>query len=364
MKILAKIAALTALTLTATGVQAQNTQKLSASKANEYGLIYSLPRTVVDITIEAEHTEKTPGEFYNYAKLKLGKNDAITKKDKSVAIKSVTIVPRGIADPDNRWLAQFKAGSTPYMILADNNCPVAVNTEQIVETEAVELPEPVEAAPTPLETAAAGQAITQEMTLSSSLSKRADLAAQRIFELRETRSDLISGQADNTPPDGKSLQLALDNLSAQEAALTAMFEGTTKKYTTVSTITFEPDSESINDELFVRLSPVDGIVDANDLSGAPIYISVDILEQGELPVDEKGITKTFPKGGLAYTIPGRAVISLTYNGQTIAREEVSLAQLGVTFGLDPKLFTDKKQPSKLQLDPTTGAIIVLGPVDE
>ena len=367
MKILAKsakIAALAALTVTATSVQAQSVQKLSASKANDYGLIYSLPRTVVDITIEAEHTEKTPGEFYNYAKLKLGKSDAITRKDKSVAIKSVTIVPRGVADADIRWTVKFKAGSTPYIILADNNCPVAVNTEQTAETATVELPEAVEAAPTPLETAAAGQAITQEMTLSSSLSKRADLVAQRIFELRETRSDLISGQAENTPPDGKSLQLALDNLSAQEAALTAMFEGTTKKYTTVSTVTFEPDSESINDEIFVRLSPVDGIVDANDLSGAPIYISVDILEQGELPLGEKGEPRTFPKGGLAYTIPGRALITLTYEGQTIAREEISLAQLGVTFGLDPGLFTDKKQPSKLQLDPATGAIVLLGPVDE
>ena len=199
------------------------------------------------------------------------------------------------------------------------------------------------------------------MTLGSSLSKRADLAAQRIFELRENRSDLISGQADNTPPDGKSLQLALDNLSAQEAALTAMFTGTEKKYTTVSTVTFEPDSESISNEIFVRLSPVDGVVDANDLSGAPIYISLDILRQGELPLNEKGEIKTFPKGGLAYNIPGTALVTLTYEGREIVRKEIDLAQLGVTFGLDPKLFTDKKQPSKLQLDPVTGAIILLGP---
>lgn len=105
-------------------------------------------------------------------------------------------------------------------------------------------------------------------------------------------------------------------------------------------------------------------MDSNDLSGAPIYISVDILEQGELPVNEKGETKAFPKGGLAYNIPGRALITLSYEGQQIASAEVSLAQLGVTFGLDPKLFTDKKQPSKLLLNPTTGAITLLGPADE
>lgn len=343
---------------------AQTTQRLSASKANEYGLIYSLPLTVVDVTIESEHTENNPGEFYNYANLKLRQNDAITKPSKSVEIKSITITPRGVSDQNNRWLVQFKPGSTPYIILDENNCPIAVNTDETPTFNEITLPEPVQASPTPLETQAAAQAVTQEMTLSSSLSKRADLAAQRIFELRETRSDLISGQAENTPPDGKSLQLALDNLSAQEAALTAMFVGTTKKYTNVTTVTFEPDSESINNEIFVRLSPTDGVVDANDLSGEPIYISVDIIEQGTLPLDEKGEPKSFPKGGFAYNIPGRALITMTFRGKEIAHEEISLAQLGVTFGLDPKLFTDKKQPSKLQLDPVTGAIILLGPVDE
>ena len=46
-----------------TASMAQTTQKLTANKANEYGLIYSLPQTVLDITIEAERTVKRPGEF-------------------------------------------------------------------------------------------------------------------------------------------------------------------------------------------------------------------------------------------------------------------------------------------------------------
>ena len=43
---------------------AQTTQKLTAGKINEYGLIYSLPVTTVDVTLEAEKTVKTPGEFF------------------------------------------------------------------------------------------------------------------------------------------------------------------------------------------------------------------------------------------------------------------------------------------------------------
>ena len=42
---------------------------------------------------------------------------------------------------------------------------------------------------------------------------------------------------------------------------------------------------------------------------------------------------------------------------------VQLAQFGVTFGIDPDVFTDRKAPSMLQLDPATGAIRLLAPVN-
>jgi len=339
---------------------AQTTTKLEAGKNNEYGLIYSLPRTVLDIVIETETTERVPGEFSNYARRYLNIDDAIRTSSKTATVKSVTIVPRGEADPDNRWTMQFKSGSTPYVILGEANVPLALNTEDIPEEDAVELPVPVAASPTPLETPEARQAVTQEMSQSASTSKRAELAAQRIFELRDTRNDLISGQAENTPPDGRSLQLALDNLSAQEAALTAMFAGTERRYTEVSTITFAPGDEDIKNHVLARLSATEGIVPTDDLSGEPIYLSMQITERGSLPKDDKGEEKKFPKGGVAYNIPGSADIEINFRGNTYAEANVSISQLGVTFGLDPRLFTDKKAPSFLLFNPTTGAIATLG----
>ena len=97
----------------------------------------------------------------------------------------------------------------------------------------VSLPEPRQAAPTPLETAAARQVVSEEMMQSQSTAKRAELAASALFAIRQTRNDLITGQAEQTPPDGKSLQLMLDNLEAQEQALMAMFVGTTSTWTDV-----------------------------------------------------------------------------------------------------------------------------------
>lgn len=345
--------------LLASAAQAQSVTKLSPSKANDYGLVYSLPYTVLDITIETEYTEKQPGEFYNYARRNLNISDAITSPSQTAMVKSITIVPRGEADTANRWLMQFKSGQSIFVVLNDANLPVAINVEKVPAAPVVELPQPRKSQPTPLETEAYRQAVTQDMTLSSSASKRAQLATERIFELRENRNDLISGQAENTPPDGKSLQLALDNLSAQEAALTAMFAGTTRTWTQVNTITYVPDSVEVSNQVIARLSPIKGLVDADDLSGEPIYLSMSILSKGEEPLDDKGLPRPFPKNGIAYNIPGTALFSISYDGAEIASQQIDITQLGITYGLDPKIFTDKKSPAYLLLNPINGAILTL-----
>ena len=354
---------LAAAALSGLPATAQTSQKLTAGKASEYGLIYTLPATALDIYFEAEVSEEHPGEFHNYARRHLGINDAVTADSRQATLKSVTIVPRGIPNPDKRYMAQFKAGTTPFMLLSADNLPLSVNTEDVVAIDSPEIPEASAATPTALESPAAAQAVTAEMARSSSTSKRAELAAQRIFELRETRSDILSGQADNPPADGQAMQLVLDNLSAQEAALTAMFAGTNSSRTDVDHITIVPDSTGMSETIVARLSAVEGILPADNLAGAPITVSVKILEQGVMPVMENGATKTFPKGGVAYNIPGRALVTVNYAGRKIAEKEIALAQAGVVFGLDPKRFTDKKEPAKALFDPTTGALVELGPAN-
>lgn len=336
----------------------QSTTKLTATKANDYGIVYSLPITTLDITFEVEITEREPGELANYAKLYLNIDDAITKPSKTSAIKSIVINSRGIPDPDNRWMMQFKASQPVFVMLNAAEIPLAINTEDVAEDKSLPLPAARKAEPTPLETPAARQAITQDITMAFNASKRAQLTAERIFELRQNRNDLISGQADNTPPDGQSMKLALDNLSAQEAALTAMFAGTTRVWTEVTTVNFTPGTEDVADMIIARLAD-DGIVEADDLRGEPIYLSMTVTSRGDIPIDDKGVEKPFPKGGVAYNIPGTAGIYITFDGDEQTAVELPIAQLGVAYGVDPKMFTDRKAPAMATFDPATGALISL-----
>lgn len=343
--------------------EAQTTTRLSATKANNYALVYSLPTTRLSVTLEAEITEKKPGEFHKYAKKYLNISNPISKDEWSATLKSAVVSTFGVPNQDERYAVQFKNGTDPYMLLSSDNVPLAINTTKTYSEPDVELPESQDAKPTPLQTPAARQVITEEMMQSQSTAKRAELAASELFEIRQTRSDLISGQAEQMPPDGKSLQLMLDNLEAQEKALMAMFVGTVSTRTQVETYTVNPAGD-IKNLVLARISPTDGIVGANDLSGTPVYLNLSITQRGHMPKNEKGETLESPKNGLAYCIPGKADVDVSYDDRTYFDRSLTFAQFGVVYGLAPNSFTDKKNPIYVIFDPATGAIIQQGPAVE
>lgn len=338
---------------------AQTTQKLTANKANEYALIYTLPNTVLDVTLEAEKTVRTPGEFYKYAKKYLN-IDPILEPSVTWTLKSATVTPRGVADENERYQMQFKNGSTPFILINDQDFPLTINDDQYTPAAAPQLPQAVPAKPTILQTAAATQAVTEDMLKSTSSAKKAELAAAKIYELRQSRNDIISGQADGMPSDGKAMQLALDNLAQQEEALTAMFVGTTQVSTDVRTYTITPDEADRSHTVAARLSALKGLTDSDDLSGDPVYLDITVTERGKLPTNDKGEEKKFPKGGVAYRIPGQAQIGVTYNDRNYFNAPIQVAQYGIVFGIDPALFSDKKAPAYAIFDPTTGALKELG----
>lgn len=355
------ISLLALMTISVIG-SAQTTQKLSASKVNEYGLIYSLPSTVIDVTVETLRTENMPGEFNIYSTKYLG-IEPILIPSTTFTLKSITINQRAVSNPEERYLVQFKPGTTPYMILSDAGMPLAINSESIIPATSPTIVSAQAAQPTILETPAATQAITSEMLQAISSAKKAELAAARIFELRQNRNEIIAGSADNMPSDGQAMQLALDNLAAQESALTAMFTGMTRTSTQVETFTIQlPDSiEGDNWETVVaRVSVLNGIVEADDLTGDPIKLTLSITKRASLPVNEKGEEKRFPKGGLAYCIPSTALISTEFMGRPTGSKEIEIPQYGLVFGLDPNLFTDKKAPAYAIFNPLTGALVEIG----
>ena len=356
-RLLLTLALLGSLTATA-----QITQKLTATKANDYALVYTLPKTAIDVTIVAKKTVETPGEFYQFSKRLLNVDNPISAESTAWTIEDVIINTHGVPDNDERYTVKFSAGSAPFMLLSPDNVPLAVNTEQQYAAPSQEIPKAERATATPLETPAARQVMTEDMLRATTPLRRAQSAAEQLYALRQSRQELLTGQAEQMPPDGQAMQLVLDNLNAQEAALTAMFLGTTKTSTQVVTYTFIPPSDTtrVDGYVLARLSQVDGLVEADNLSGAPIILDYRVTAKGEMPKNEKGVELALPKNGFAYCIPGKATVQIDYDGRELADRTLTVAQAGVIYGLAPNSFTDKKAPVYLIFDPTTGAAVEIG----
>lgn len=338
-------------------IMAQQTQKFTAAKHNEYGLVYSLPITHFDIEVTALKTINKAGPYNKYAKKYLGTDNVITENSETWKLQSVNISQYGVPDKENQYLMQFKSGSTPFLILDSAGLPLAINIEQ-KETQNTEK-QGTKSNPTILESNVFTQALSGELLASGSQAKQAEIAANQIYKIRESRTNLITGEADQMPPDGEAMKLTIAQLDAQEAALTALFFGTTRTETNVRHFDYIPTDEVANEVIF-RISDFNGIVDKNDLSGEPVYLNLKVTQAGTIPVNEKGEEKKLPKGAVMYKIPGKAQVTLKYDGRQVFEKSMEVAQLGIDFGLDPTMFTDKKLPSYVIFNPQTGAIKEIG----
>lgn len=359
LRIITPLIASAALALIPAAAYTQTTTKLTATKANDYGLVYTLPSAVINITLEAELTDSRPGELYNYS-TKYLKTSPIQSASQRWTLIGAELTQTAVPDDNQRYNVQFKNGSPVTVVIDSNNAPVSINDEDYTPASApVSSLKPREAQPSILDSPAARQAMTEEMIQSTSTAKRAELAADKIFEIRQNRNDIISGNADGMPKDGQAMQIALDNLAQQEEALTAMFTGVKVTSTEVAGYTFLPGEESQR-VVIARLSPIKGLIPADDLAGDPIYLDYKVLTRGEIPLTDKGEERRFPKGGVAYRIPGTAEITISYGDKVLDKATMRIPQLGVVFGMDPSMFSDKKAPGYAHFDPLTGAIAETG----
>ena len=252
---------------------------------------------------------------------------------------------------------QFKAGREGYIVVDENGLLLAINTEPVIDTIISTTPKAKKKSP--LDNNDYAKVYSEELLMSASTAKMAEVAAKQLYRIRESRLNLVTGEVDELPADGESFKLIIQQLDEQEAALTALFMGTTQTETVVKHIDYTPVEET-TDEVLFRISDLYGVVGADNLSGAPIYLSLQITEEGQLPVDNKGNIKKMPKNAVAYAIPGKAEVTLSDGKKTLFREELPVAQFGVIFGLDPSIFTDKKNPSCATFYPQTGAIRQIG----
>lgn len=355
------LALVASLTISQT-VFSQEAQQVSIGDNMNFGITYSLPKTAVIATLETTCTKVTAGAYAAYAEKFLGLENVPLQDDVTWEIQRIELETVAKADTSRTFHIDFnEKNALPTFYLTDERCLWSINQKPEVKP-ATPLTETTEAA-TKL-VMKASDMLTSEILKAGSKVKQAELLAQEIFNIRESRSLLVKGEADNMPGDGVSLQLMLDNLTAQEEALLSLFVGTTTSFNKQFKVEYLPEG-STQRELMFRFSKYLGLVDNDDMAGAPYYISVLVTEDNRMPeIDDKTRKKTGLLGfgaksgekGIAFCIPGKAHVSLFTADQTLASGEMSMGQFGHVEQLPASQFTDKKKPTSALFAPATGAI--------
>ena len=330
--------------------------KVNAMKANDYGVQYMLPKTVLTITVEYSQTQTKAGPYARYASRYLGIQDSeVTKEDQTYYIlDKISVSEKGVPDRGQSYLVLFKPKTTaPFVYLTDDGLLCTINAEYRPEAS-ISAKNTQTAVASDLPKLNPQSIYTEEYLRAGSVSKMAEVAAKNIYRIRESRQDLLTGEVENVPKDGEAMRIILGNLDAQEKLWTELFTGSSETKTYSKVFTVEPENET-TEAILLRFSKHLGVVDADDLSGSPVYWNLKNLKTVEIaPIDPKKKTKEIPS--IVYNLPGKGEIEIYTATQKLASAIVNVTQFGTTEKLSTTLLEDKKGTVQIYFYPSTGGI--------
>ena len=342
--------------------QTEVTQGVTFGK--KFGVTYMLPQTEIKIEAEATRQHYEPGQFSKYAERYLRLRDVKQEAETSWTLDEVKVNIVGVPDPSNIYFVEMKDRTTaPLMELTADGIVRSINLpftgDQKAEQPQAKQQED-EALPDPR------TFLTEEILMTNSTAKMAELVAREIYSIRESKNALLRGEAENLPKDGAQLQIMLDNLNKQEKAMVQMFEGkvTTEKHHFTKRVT----PEEMSNHVVFRFSKKLGFVEADDLAGEPVELTI-VNKQliPEQPAEPEGkssrsIISILTNGnksaieGVAYNVPGKADVKLTYQHKDIINTELSLTQFGTREYLADQLF-NRNTVTQVLFDVNTGALL-------
>lgn len=334
--------------LIATGAYAQTEVTVGVMHGKEYGVTYLLPKTEIEIVLQTTRHAYTPGEFCKYADRYLRLGNVSTEPEEYWTLDKAQAGVVGVPDKEHVYFVKMRdKTAAPLMELTEEGIVRSINlpfsgqlSKQVPQT--VHTPEAV---------VDPHRFLTEEILMSNSSAKMAELAAKEIYNIRDSKNALLRGEADNMPKDGAQLKLMLDNLNLQERTLTEMFSGKVKSVSKTFTIRLVP--KEMKGEVAFRFSRKLGVVADNDLAGEPCYITVTDLKTPDMAVAEESKKKS---AGVAYNLPGRAKVVLSLNNKNLFEGELPITQFGTVEYLAPVLF-NKNSTIKVLFDTATGGLI-------
>jgi len=326
------------------------TERLSTATDTARGIVYLLPKTIVQVEVDTKCVQEFPGIYFQYADRFLGLKEVIQNESIRYEITGFRIKTKTIADTSQAYLISTgKKGKNLDIVLTPEGFLRSINgKKEIAEVETnVKTKSINQEGPKAWETS--GNSIfTKDMQQANSTAKMAELAANQLFTIRDTRFNMLTQDADKTPSDGRSYEIVLSELNRMEKAYLELFKGKVSESNQTFTYLLNPQKDST--DVLLRFSLFKGILDKKNLGGNPIFIEVKSMPVAAAALR---VDKTATPRGLYYRVPGQAVINITDGKDVLFTKEVTIPQFGRVLSLPATQIT------AVELCPMTGALLEL-----
>jgi len=348
-----------------------------AQGIRKYTTLYTLPKTLIRLNIKVEKASYKKGPYHQYANSLLGLNDVITEDKASwsltdfdfecIAIPDTTQIYL-IETDDNLNSIELKMNSEGFL---EAICPVS--NEFLNSGTGIKKFNNLEVSGIKHQTSINKEInfdevpLPKELYTKKSTSEEAAFLANRILSLRDDRAAILVGDGyTQNIPEGDALKAMLKSIDRIQEKYLSMFIGKTQKEYFDYSFDFIPTEARKKTQIILfRFSEQFGLVDNNDVSGMPMIMQIESLEnlklyeqfkkkQGYLIklANKKGKDEEKEKG-LFYRIPEEAFVRLIADDKTLGQKQIQLAQFGSIHSL-PVQYLDGSYT--VELYPELGSI--------
>jgi hypothetical protein len=342
------------------------TQKINESEiVTKQGIIYALPKTNINFMVEAVRTDIVPGPYHDYAEKYIGISDVHHSQSSQWEITNIDInsfndidasayyvlnptgkfnvnidklIKNEIVFPinsiaKNEYENQFygRNNDAQGVVFKDLSVTKYIGEEKVTYFKRVQKDSVFAKVP-----------VVKTQSVHKTFENKAEEAASFIFMIREKRFELLSGMADYYP-DGKALEVALAELNRLENEYLDLFIGKTYQSSYNANFEFSPTIEQLNQpNILFRFSDDKGILPSNDLSGRPIIIELEKLNNSK-DLSQININNPNEHDNLYYKLPELTKVSIFDSNSLLANRKIKVYQFGNTILLPTIYLMDKEK---------------------
>jgi hypothetical protein len=311
----------------------------------ENSVVYSLPKTSIEISVEVIKDRYIPGPYVRYAEEQLSIEKISAREDLSYSIGKISIKP--IVEADYEHMYVLPAGEKALLTLSSEGLIFSINDpKEIIVNFAYTQSKNYQIYPdrlpsSPLETQKEflmeriktdsgfiSVPFQQSIVEKKDDQSKAEEAAKFLFNLRKRRFELVTGDVDHAF-SGSSLKDALDEINRLEKEYLSLFLGKHFVESRIHTFYISPEKTPDRKSYPVfHFSDADGVL--SEATRTSASFTLDIIPLGKINFVE-GIKNRTKTANIYYRVPEIADVRLLQSSKEVCSGRMYIYQMGKEF---------------------------------